>query len=68
MEMFECPTCGVSVAKAFAAISRVDNKTRLCGKCGTEEGLSLYREQCTRPQWQEDAENDPLLKLLDDLD
>lgn len=46
MEMFDCPTCGSSTAKCFAALSRLDNETRLCGRCGSNEGLmEIYRNE-----------------------
>ncbi len=37
-ENFTCPRCGV-FSHQYPAISRVDNKTKICSVCGTDEGL-----------------------------
>jgi len=33
-----CPRCGKKTTD-FPAISRRDNKTKICSKCGTEEAM-----------------------------
>lgn len=37
----ECPICGNSIGK-YPAISRKDNKTRICSNCGTNEALTAF--------------------------
>lgn len=36
--MKTCPRCSVSYSD-YPALSRVDNKTDICPKCGTDEAL-----------------------------
>ena len=33
-----CPRCGEETT-SFPALSRRDNKTKICSKCGTEEAM-----------------------------
>ena len=40
---FICPRCK-NYFEGFAAISRKDNKTEICDKCGTEEALLVFVE------------------------
>lgn len=39
----ECPLCGNSIGK-YPALSRKDNKTRICSDCGTKEALEVLAE------------------------
>lgn len=34
-----CPVCGVKFQEVVGALSRRDNKTRICSDCGTREAL-----------------------------
>ena len=34
-----CNSCGDYYVKGFHAISRLDNKTKICSDCGTKEAL-----------------------------
>ena len=36
-----CPKCG-DVIVGYPAISRKDNKTEICSRCGTEEAFESY--------------------------
>ena len=36
-----CPRCSESYT-GFPALSRRDNKTEICGSCGTEEGMEDF--------------------------
>ena len=36
-----CPHCGKLIGK-FPALSRKDNKTEICSKCGAQEALADY--------------------------
>ena len=36
-----CPRCGREYYD-FPALSRVDNKTEICSRCGTEEAIEEY--------------------------
>lgn len=38
---WRCPRCG-KMTTDYPALSRKDNKTEICSKCGTEEALSDY--------------------------
>lgn len=38
-----CPRCGRPLDK-FPALSRKDNKTKICSKCGVQEALVNYYE------------------------
>ena len=39
----ECRLCGKSIGK-YPALSRKDNKTRICSDCGTKEALEVLAE------------------------
>ena len=39
----ECPICGNPLGK-YPAISREDNKTKICSNCGTLEALAVFKE------------------------
>lgn len=39
----KCPICGKSLGK-YPAISREDNKTKICSNCGTLEALAAFKE------------------------
>lgn len=39
----KCPICGESLGK-YPAISREDNKTKICSNCGTLEALAAFKE------------------------
>jgi predicted RNA-binding Zn-ribbon protein involved in translation (DUF1610 family) len=39
----KCPICGNSLGK-YPAISREDNKTKICSNCGTLEALAAFKE------------------------
>jgi predicted RNA-binding Zn-ribbon protein involved in translation (DUF1610 family) len=34
-----CPNCGIKFMEACGALSRYDNKTKLCSKCGMKEAI-----------------------------
>ena len=36
-----CPRCG-NAYKGYPALSRVDNKTEICPKCGIDEAMEDY--------------------------
>lgn len=38
----KCPRCKIMYEKEFSALSRRDNKTRICSQCGTEEALEDF--------------------------
>lgn len=40
MEQRECPKCGMKYCTP-PALSRVDNKTKICPDCGTREALEI---------------------------
>ncbi len=40
LKVHACPTCGDIFPPDFGALSRKDNKTMLCSKCGTKEAFS----------------------------
>lgn len=42
-EMRICPICN-SVYTDYPAISRRDNKTKICPECGTHEALKLWAD------------------------
>lgn len=42
MKDFTCPICGDFFRKCNPAISRVDNETRICSDCGTQEALDAH--------------------------
>ena len=42
--MNKCPRCDKEM-KEYPALSRRDNKTDICGDCGTVEGLEDYTHQ-----------------------
>jgi len=44
-----CPRCGTRPAMAYPALSRTDNKTRLCSACGLMEGIEQMLD-CLMPQ------------------
>ena len=44
-----CPRCGDKLPDHPAALSRVDNKTEICPKCGTEEALIEYGLMLEQP-------------------
>ena len=37
----KCPKCGKKI-KGYPAISRTDNKTKICSECGIKEALESY--------------------------
>lgn len=39
----KCPLCGNQLGK-YPAISREDNKTKICSNCGTLEALKIFKE------------------------
>lgn len=39
----KCPICGNPIGK-YPAISREDNKTKICSNCGTLEALAAFKE------------------------
>ena len=40
-EMQRCPRCG-KVVERLLALSRKDNKTKICDECGTQEAIEDY--------------------------
>jgi predicted RNA-binding Zn-ribbon protein involved in translation (DUF1610 family) len=38
MNIWKCPRCG-KLTKSYPALSRKDNKTKICSDCGTDEAL-----------------------------
>lgn len=38
----KCPRCGSSIMEDLPALSRIDNKTKLCNLCGTAEAMEDY--------------------------
>lgn len=47
--MKKCPKCGKSFERLLA-LSRVDNKTMICDKCGTVEALDSLPHGILTPQ------------------
>jgi predicted RNA-binding Zn-ribbon protein involved in translation (DUF1610 family) len=43
LDKVECPLCGNPLGK-YPAISRKDNKTKICSNCGTLEALAAFKE------------------------
>lgn len=43
LDKTECPICGNPLGK-YPAISREDNKTKICSNCGTLEALAAFKE------------------------
>lgn len=50
----KCPRCHDDIGK-YPAISRTDNRTGICDKCGTREALEDYAHGSPLPQqaWKE---------------
>jgi len=46
----KCPRCGKSYV-GFPALSRRDNKTDICSKCGTEEAMVDYAYVGAPREW-----------------
>ena len=40
----KCPICGCSYTD-YPALSRIDNKTHICPKCGTKEAISHFSKK-----------------------
>jgi predicted RNA-binding Zn-ribbon protein involved in translation (DUF1610 family) len=38
----KCPNCGEMENMRYPALSRMDNKTKICSKCGTLEALQAF--------------------------
>ncbi len=38
-----CPSCGIGI-KGHPAISRKDNKTEICSKCGQIEAMTAWKK------------------------
>ena len=47
-EEFTCARCGI-VTTQFPALSRVDNESKVCSECGTEEAMQDYFKQPLTP-------------------
>lgn len=47
--MKKCPKCG-RMAERLLAVSRTDNKTMICCRCGTEEALDSLPHGSLTPQ------------------
>ena len=45
---FTCARCGI-VTTQFPALSRVDNESKVCSECGTEEAMQNYFKQPLTP-------------------
>ena len=41
-DLEKCPKCGCSIPEHTAALSRYDNKTKICASCGMAEALGDY--------------------------
>lgn len=41
MEKRTCPKCGKAYT-GYPALSRIDNKTEICTKCGQNEALEIF--------------------------
>lgn len=41
-EREKCPLCGGSIMEDVPALSRIDNKTRICGACGMKEAMQDF--------------------------
>ena len=39
-----CPKCDAEMHKPFVALSRDDNRTKVCPDCGTKEAIVLFLE------------------------
>jgi transcription elongation factor Elf1 len=44
MTSFKCGICNIFTSE-FPALSRKDNKTELCNKCGQNEAMNEYMER-----------------------
>lgn len=56
----KCPRCGKKFDTRYAALSRKDNKTKICSDCGTTEALETFSKHYNK---QKEAET--ILKLND---
>ena len=41
----DCPRCKQNIEEGMHALSRRDNKTKICSDCGTDEALSDWAER-----------------------
>ena len=39
----KCPKCG-EIIVGYPALSRKDNKTKICSQCGVKEALEIFAE------------------------
>ena len=52
----KCPFCGSSIPKHTAALSRLDNSTRICADCGMREALTDYFHNRSEEEASEDKD------------
>ena len=45
----KCPICGKEIV-GYPALSRKDNKTKICSDCGQEEALQAFIEYSNRKE------------------
>lgn len=38
----KCPACGAAMLSPFVALSRFDNRTKVCSDCGTYEAMVQF--------------------------
>ena len=43
LKTFTCPTCGKTVTE-HPALSRKDDKTDICAKCGMIEAIEIFKQ------------------------
>ncbi len=51
-----CPVCG-RVYSGYPALSRFDNETEICARCGAWEAMAIYWKNCKDVE-KEDNKND----------
>jgi hypothetical protein len=69
VEKKACPLCGNEFDQNLSAISRFDNKTEICSKCGKREALHPFTEkelsdQCKRLLCKNKFVNDYMLAVM----
>ena len=43
IKLVQCPNCMQIFNEHFASLSRADNKTLICAKCGTKEAMDAMK-------------------------
>jgi RNA polymerase subunit RPABC4/transcription elongation factor Spt4 len=64
-----CPRCGRDMEEPFTALSRMDNKTKICPACGTTEAIENMMH-CFVPQvrviyWDDYTEQAQHMRMMD---